>query len=73
MTREEALACFTIHAAHAAFLEDEVGSLSIGKRADFLVLDRDYFEVPAEEIWRIRVLRTVVDGETGYEAPADDR
>jgi len=73
MTREEALACFTIGAAHAAFMENEVGSLSVGKRADFLVLDRDYFEAPAEEIWRIRVLRTVVDGETVYEAPAAGR
>jgi len=73
MTREEALACFTIHAAHAASMEDEVGSLSVGKRADFLVLDRDYFEAPAEEIWRIRVLRTVVDGETAYEAPSEAR
>ncbi len=71
MTREEALRCFTMDAAHAAFLEAEVGSLSPGKRADFVVLDRDYFAVPAEEIWRIRVLRTVVDGETVYEAPAE--
>jgi hypothetical protein len=72
MTREEALACFTIEAARAASMDDRVGSLAVGKRADFLVLDRDYFEIPDDEIWRIRVLRTVVDGETVYEAPASD-
>ncbi|MFN2421276.1 MAG: amidohydrolase [Gemmatimonadota bacterium] len=72
MTREEALACFTIDAARAASTDDRVGSLAVGKRADFLVLDRDYFEIPDDEIWRIRVLRTVVDGETVYEAPASN-
>jgi predicted amidohydrolase YtcJ len=68
MTREEALRCFTIDAARAGLVDDQVGSLSIGKRADFLVLDRDYFEVPEEEIWQIRVLRTVVDGEPVFQA-----
>jgi predicted amidohydrolase YtcJ len=68
MTREEALRCFTIEAARAGLLEDKVGSLSVGKRADFLILDRDYFDVPEEEIWQIRVLRTVVDGETVFQA-----
>jgi len=68
MTREEALACFTIEAARAARLDGEVGSLSPGKRADFLVLDRDYFTAPEAEIWKIRVLRTVVDGVTVFEA-----
>jgi predicted amidohydrolase YtcJ len=40
----------------------------MGKRADFLVLDRDIMDVDAEEIWRTQVLRTVIDGETVYEA-----
>jgi predicted amidohydrolase YtcJ len=68
MTREEALACFTIEAARAASMDDLVGSLTIGKRADFVVLDRDYFEIPDGEIWQIRVLRTVIDGVTMHEA-----
>ncbi|MGH7589579.1 MAG: amidohydrolase [Gemmatimonadota bacterium] len=68
LTREEALACFTRWAADAAGMEDEVGALVVGRRADFLVLDRDLMQVPEEEIWRTRVLRTVIDGETVYEA-----
>jgi predicted amidohydrolase YtcJ len=68
LTREEALACFTRWAAEAAGMESEVGSLQTGKRADFLVLDRDVMDVDAEEIWRTQVLRTVIDGETVYEA-----
>ncbi len=70
MTREEALACFTRDAAWAAGMEDEVGTLSVGKRADFVVVDRDPLTAPAEDLWKTRVLRTVIDGETVYEAGA---
>jgi predicted amidohydrolase YtcJ len=70
LTREEALACFTSWAAEAAGMGNEIGTLAVGRRADFLVLDRDVMAVPAEEIWRTQVLRTVIDGETVYEAPA---
>ena len=70
LSRERALACFTTWAARAAGMDEEVGSLSPGKRADFLVLDRDPMEVPTDEIWRTNVLRTVIDGETVYERSA---
>lgn len=70
LTRQEALACFTRWAADAAGMGGEVGTLSVGRLADFLILDRDFMEVPADEIWRTRVLRTVIGGETVYEAPA---
>lgn len=63
VTVEVALAGFTIEAAKAAFVEDEVGSLTVGKRADFLVLDRDPLEVPADQLHAIRVLVTALDGE----------
>lgn len=69
LSREEALACFTRWAADAAGMSG-VGTLAVGKRADFLVLDRDIMTVPGDEIWRTRVLRTVIDGETVYEASA---
>ena len=68
MTREEALACFTIDAARAAGMEDEVGSLAVGKRADFILVDRDPLTAPVEDLWKTRVLRTVIDGRTVYEA-----
>ncbi len=69
MTREEALACFTRDAAYAAGMETEVGSLSPGKWADYLLLDRDFMLVPEDDIWRVEVLRTVVGGEIVYEEP----
>jgi hypothetical protein len=68
VTMQVALEGFTVDAAWAGFAEDDVGSLEIGKYADFVVLDRDPFAVDAGDIPDIRVLRTVVGGETVYEA-----
>jgi predicted amidohydrolase YtcJ len=69
LTRDEALRGFTIDAAYAGFMEDEVGSLEAGKRADFVVLSRDIMSVPASEVLQTRVLATFLDGEAVYRAP----
>jgi hypothetical protein len=66
LTREEAVRGFTLDAAYSGFMENEVGSLERGKRADFIVLDRDIFEVPAAKIAEARVLQTWLDGELVY-------
>jgi predicted amidohydrolase YtcJ len=63
LTRAEALHSFTLAAAFAARQEDRLGSLEHGKWADFIVIDRDYFTVPAAEIDDIVVLETWVGGE----------
>lgn len=68
MTRDEALKSMTIWPAQAAFMEAEVGSLSVGKRADFVVLDQDLMRVPAELILRTHVLQTWLGGERVYAA-----
>ena len=67
MTREEALKSMTIWPAYAAFQEDELGSLTPGKRADFVVLDRDIMTVPRAEILETRVLATYLGGVAVYE------
>ncbi|MBI4483628.1 MAG: amidohydrolase family protein [Acidobacteria bacterium] len=46
--------------------ENVIGSLEKGKAADFLVLNKDYFTVPVEEIATVRPLMTVVDGRTVF-------
>lgn len=68
MPRAAALRAATIDAAWTLRQETQVGSLEVGKLADFIVLDRDYFAIPAEDIARIRVLQTVVGGKLVYEA-----
>jgi hypothetical protein len=69
VTVEEAVRAYTLGAAYSAFAEGELGSLEAGKWADFVVLDRDPFQVDPEELPSLRVLRTVVGGRTVYEAP----
>ncbi len=66
LSREETLRSFTIDAAYAAHQEDILGTLEEGKWADFIVIDRDFFEVPAIEIWQTNVLQTWVAGEKVY-------
>lgn len=68
MTREEAIRAFTLGAAFASFEENTKGSLTPGKFADFIVLDRDVMTCPAPDILGARVLRTVIAGETVYSA-----
>ncbi|MGW2543177.1 amidohydrolase [Kitasatospora sp. NPDC001574] len=56
-----AIAAYTAGAAHVNGLDD-AGTLRAGNLADLVVLDRDVFTAPAEEIARARVLRTYVGG-----------
>lgn len=72
-TREEALLSVTLWPAYASFMEKESGSLTPGKYADFVVLDRDIMTVPAEQILETKVLRTVLDGRTVYESVSGKR
>jgi predicted amidohydrolase YtcJ len=67
LTRAEALRGFTLDAAWSLFLDEDVGSLEVGKRADLVVYDRDPMTVPAAEIPRTRVDWTVVDGAVVYQ------
>lgn len=66
MTREEAFASFTIDAAYAGHQEDILGTLEPGKKADFILLDRDLFTIPAQEIWQTGVEQTWVGGHRVY-------
>ena len=72
LTREESLHSFTWAAAYAAHQEDRLGSLEAGKWADFIVVDRDYFEIPESEIDDIQVIQTWVGGDLVYEICADE-
>jgi predicted amidohydrolase YtcJ len=67
MTREEALEAMTIWPAYAAFQEKELGSLTPGKYADFVVLDQDIMRVAPSSILATQVLATYIGGRAVYE------
>ncbi|MEL6567879.1 MAG: amidohydrolase [Pseudomonadota bacterium] len=61
--REEALAMFTSAPAFASFQEDDLGTIEVGKWADFTVFDRDLMTIPAPEILEAEAVMTVVKGD----------
>lgn len=67
LSREEALYGFTLGAAYAAFQEDKVGSIEIGKFADFTVLSKDIMRIPDADILSTEVLATYINGEAVYQ------
>ena len=67
VSRELLLAAYTINGAWLNHRENETGSLETGKAADFIILDRDVFTIPASAIAQTRVLSTYVDGRLVYQ------
>ncbi len=63
---EQVLAAYIEGSAYAEFAEGWKGKLAPGYVADFVVLDRDLTRIPAPDILKTHVLRTVVDGKTVY-------
>lgn len=68
LSREQSLSLFTEYAAYAMHEERRLGKLLPGYAADFVLLEKDYFEQPEGEIWSNTVLNTVVAGEVVYTA-----
>jgi len=67
-TRQEALWSITLWPAYAAFMENESGTLTAGKYADFVVLDQDIMSVAPEEVLKTSVVLTVLGGRVVYRA-----
>jgi len=68
ITRQEALIAHTRNNTWFVFQESNLGSIQPGKYADLVVLDRDYFTIPADRIKDIKPLMTMVGGKIVYRA-----
>jgi len=68
ITVEEAVRAYTVWGAYAEFAEAVKGSLEVGKFADLVVLSRDIFVIPPDEIAQVEVLYTIVGGKIVYAA-----
>jgi len=66
LSREETIRGMTIWAAKAGFLEKEVGSIEAGKKADFIILDKDLMKIAENEILNTKVVVTYVGGKKVY-------
>ncbi len=67
MTLEEAIEGYTMGAAYAEYQENEKGSITRGKLADMVILSRDIFEIPPEEIPDVQVETTLVGGKVVFQ------
>ncbi len=63
LTREQTIRGMTIWAAKANRMEKEIGSLEVGKKADFIMLDKDLMKVSADTILKVKVIKTFINGE----------
>ncbi|MCJ7485775.1 MAG: amidohydrolase [Candidatus Aminicenantes bacterium] len=63
---EQAVRAYTVNGAYAEFAESVKGTVQAGKLADMVVLDRDIFTIPPEEIAGVKVALTVFDGKIVY-------
>jgi len=64
----EILYAYTMGGAMAGDMEDETGSITVGKYADLIVLDRDLYAIPPQEISDAKVLLTMLEGRVVYDA-----
>jgi hypothetical protein len=68
LTRKQVLRAITMNSSYELHQDTRTGSLEVGKLADFIILDRNVFEIPAEQIADVKVLTTVVGGRVVYRA-----
>jgi len=69
LSLEQAFRAFTLDAAYAAHQEQILGGLTPGKWADFILVDQDIFNIPAQDIWKTTVAETWIGGEKRYAQP----
>ncbi len=64
---EDAVKAYTLNAAYVMRQESRVGSIEVGKEADLIVLDRDIFSIPANQIGDTKVDLTYLKGKLVFE------
>jgi predicted amidohydrolase YtcJ len=64
-----ALRSYTAWGSRQMFLENKIGTIEVGKRADIAVWDRDLYSVPPDQIKDMKCLMTLLDGEVAYKSP----
>ncbi len=68
LNKEQMMKAATIWSSELLMREKQIGSLEPGKMGDFIVIDKDYFAIPADQVHTIKTLLTVVGGKTVFKA-----
>ncbi|MEM9105285.1 MAG: amidohydrolase [Pseudomonadota bacterium] len=71
MSLEQALRSHTIDAAYGIGIDDEVGSLEVGKKADLVVLSENLYDIDPNDISEVDVLYTMMGGKLTYDSTAE--
>ncbi|WP_282121142.1 amidohydrolase family protein [Ruegeria atlantica] len=66
MSVEDAVLSYTINGAKLLGLDEKIGTLEVGKRADLIVLDQNIFELETNKIHKAKVVLTLMDGAVKY-------
>ena len=66
LSREEALDIFTKWPAYAIFQEEDLGTIEVGKYADFSVFDKNILTIDNMDILDTKVVMTIINGEVVY-------
>jgi predicted amidohydrolase YtcJ len=69
LTVPTVIRAITANSAYELHVDRDVGSLEVGKLADFIVLDRNLLQIPPRDIANVKVLLTVVGGHAVYQGP----
>lgn len=67
MTLESMIKGYTINAAYQLGMENEIGSLKVGKVADIIILSENLFKIKPNEIHNVKILETIMNGKTTYD------
>lgn len=66
VTLEQAIQCYTYNGAYQMRMEDQVGSIAVGKKADLVFLEKNLFKISPDKIHSTRVVQTMMDGKVTY-------
>ncbi len=66
-TLEELLRGYTLNGAYQMHMEDKLGSLEVGKLADLIILEKNLFDVPKDQLSTIQVLFTMMNGQVTHD------
>jgi predicted amidohydrolase YtcJ len=65
---EDMIRTYTINGAVSNFAEDRIGSVTVGKDADLIILDQDLFSIPTTDIYKTGIALTIFKGEVVYQS-----